>query len=171
MNCTMNLNIEILNLLLDIFQGYSPLGSPGTSWLKSEVLQHPVLVSTAEKLGKTPAQIALRWGLQMGHSILPKSVNEARIKENFDVFTWSIPDDLFSKFSDIEQASSTTSISPISRFILVFSLFCKFCDIASKFLKSSVFLNWQARLVRGTFAVHETLSEYKTVEELWDGEI
>lgn len=29
----------------------------------------------------------------------------------------------------------------------------------------------QARLVRGTFAVHETLSEYKTVEELWDGEI
>lgn len=111
--------------------GYSPLGSPGTSWLKSEVLQHPVLVSTAEKLGKTPAQIALRWGLQMGHSVLPKSVNELRIKENFDVFSWSIPDDLFSKFSDIEQA----------------------------------------RLVRGTFAVHETLSEYKTIEELWDGEI
>ena len=60
----------------------------------------------AERLGKTPAQVALRWGLQMGHSVLPKSTNEARIKENFDVFDWSIPEDLFAKFSEIEQASS-----------------------------------------------------------------
>ncbi|KAL0375252.1 UNVERIFIED_CONTAM: NADPH-dependent aldo-keto reductase, chloroplastic [Sesamum radiatum] len=111
--------------------GYSPLGSPGTTWLKSELLKHPVLVSTAEKLGKTPAQVALRWGLQMGHSVLPKSTTESRIKENLDVFTWSIPDDLFAKFSEIEQA----------------------------------------RLIRGTYAVHETLSQYKTFEELWDGEI
>ncbi|KAK4396199.1 NADPH-dependent aldo-keto reductase, chloroplastic [Sesamum angolense] len=112
--------------------GYSPLGSPGTTWLKSEVLKHPVLVATAEKLGKTPAQVALRWGLQMGHSVLPKSTTESRIKENLDVFSWFIPDDLF--------ANS---------------------------LKSSR----QARLIRGTYAVHETLSQYKTVEELWDGEI
>ncbi|KAL0309906.1 UNVERIFIED_CONTAM: NADPH-dependent aldo-keto reductase, chloroplastic [Sesamum radiatum] len=111
--------------------GYSPLGSPGTTWLKSEVLKHPVLVATAEKLGKTPAQVALRWGLQMGHSVLPKSTTESRIKENLDVFSWFIPDDLFAKFSEIEQA----------------------------------------RLIRGTYAVHETLSQYKTVEELWDGEI
>jgi len=60
----------------------------------------------AEKLGKTPAQVALRWGLQMGHSVLPKSTHEERIKENFDVFDWSIPEDLFAKFSEIEQASS-----------------------------------------------------------------
>lgn len=61
----------------------------------------------AEKLGKSPAQVALRWGLQMGHSVLPKSTNESRIKENFDVFGWSIPEDLFAKFSEIEQASSS----------------------------------------------------------------
>ncbi|KAF5476136.1 hypothetical protein F2P56_007873 [Juglans regia] len=84
--------------------GYSPLGSPGTTWLKSDVLKNPVVLMVAEKLGKTPAQVALRWGLQMGHSVLPKSVNEARIKENFDVFDWSIPGDLFAKFSEIEQA-------------------------------------------------------------------
>ncbi|KAK4478531.1 hypothetical protein RD792_014012 [Penstemon davidsonii] len=53
--------------------GYSPLGSPGSTWLKGDVLQNPILIATAEKLGKTPAQVALRWGLQMGHSILPKS--------------------------------------------------------------------------------------------------
>ncbi|KAL7095557.1 hypothetical protein ACP275_10G031700 [Erythranthe tilingii] len=111
--------------------GYSPLGSPGSTWLKSEVLKHPVLVATAEKLGKTAAQVAIRWGLQMGHSVLPKSTTESRIKENFDVFSWSIPNDLFVKFSEIEQA----------------------------------------RLLKGTGFVHETLGQYKTVEELWDGEI
>ncbi|GMH23064.1 hypothetical protein Nepgr_024907 [Nepenthes gracilis] len=85
------------------FSGYSPFGSPGTTWLKGEVLKNPVIATIAEKLGKTPAQVALRWGLQMGHSVLPKSTNETRIKENLDVFDWSIPDDLFSKFSEIKQ--------------------------------------------------------------------
>ena len=79
-------------------QGYSPLGSPGTTWLQSDVLKHPVLNTIADKLGKTPAQVALRGGLQMGHSVLPKSTSEARIKENFDIFDWSVPEDLFSKF-------------------------------------------------------------------------
>ncbi|KAI9115905.1 hypothetical protein K1719_012835 [Acacia pycnantha] len=111
--------------------GYSPLGSPGTTWIQSDVLKHPVLNMIADKLGKTPAQVALRWGLQMGHSVLPKSTNEARIKENFDIFNWSIPEDLFSKFSEIQQA----------------------------------------RLLRGTFFVHETYGAYRSVEELWDGEI
>lgn len=111
--------------------GYSPLGSPGTSSLKSEVLKNPVLNLVAKKLGKSPAQVALRWGLQKGNSVLPKSTNEKRIKENFDIFDWEIPEDLFAKFSEIEQA----------------------------------------RLIKGTGFVHETLSTYKSVEELWDGEI
>ncbi|KAM1307368.1 hypothetical protein ACFX2H_009631 [Malus domestica] len=92
--------------------GYSPLGSPGTTWIKSEVLTNPILATVAEKLGKTPAQVALRWGLQKGHSVLPKSTNEARIKENIDVFGWSIPDDLFAKFSEIEQARLIRWLSP-----------------------------------------------------------
>lgn len=91
------------------------MGSPGTTFLKSDVLKQPVLNMVAEKLGKTPAQVALRWGLQMGHSVLPKSVNEARIKENFDVFDWFIPEDLFTKFSEIEQAS------PFNCFLLQFN--------------------------------------------------
>lgn len=60
----------------------------------------------AEKLGKSPAQVAIRWGLQMGHSLLPKSTNEERIKANFEVFDWSIPDDLFEEFTKIEQVVS-----------------------------------------------------------------
>lgn len=109
--------------------GYSPLGSPAN--LKSDVLKHPIVNTAAQKLGKTPAQVALRWGLQMGHSILPKSTSEGRIKENFDVFGWSIPEDLFTKFSEIEQA----------------------------------------RLVKGSAFAHETFGSYKTLEELWDGEL
>ncbi|XP_030456570.1 NADPH-dependent aldo-keto reductase, chloroplastic-like [Syzygium oleosum] len=111
--------------------GYSPLGSPGTGSLKSDILKNPVITTIAEKLGKTPAQVALRWGLQLGHSVLPKSTNEARIKENFNVFDWSIPDDLFCKFSEIPQV----------------------------------------KLIKGTGFVHETLGAYKTVKELWDGEV
>ncbi|CAN1135123.1 NADPH-dependent aldo-keto reductase, chloroplastic [Linum perenne] len=84
--------------------GYSPLGSPGTTWFTMDVLKNPILNLVAEKVGKTPAQVALRWGLQMGHSVLPKSTKEERIRENLQVFDWSIPDDLFSKLSEIEQA-------------------------------------------------------------------
>lgn len=89
-----------------LFQGYSPLGSPGTSSIKGDVLKNPILTSVAEKLGKTPAQVAIRWGLQSGHCVLPKSTKEARIKENFDVFDWSIPEDLFTKFAEAKQASN-----------------------------------------------------------------
>ncbi|GAA0162871.1 reductase [Lithospermum erythrorhizon] len=111
--------------------GYSPLGSPGTTWLKSDVIKHPVLSMAAQKLGKTPAQVALRWGLQMSHSVLPKSTTESRIKENLDILDWSIPDDLLAKFSEIEQS----------------------------------------RLLRGAFFVHESFGSYRTLEDLWDGEI
>ncbi|PUZ53973.1 hypothetical protein GQ55_5G092500 [Panicum hallii var. hallii] len=84
---------------------YSPLGSPGTTWMNVNVLKEPVIISIAEKLGKTPAQVALRWNIQMGHSVIPKSTNEERIKQNLDVYDWSIPDDLIAKFSEIKQIS------------------------------------------------------------------
>jgi len=86
-----------------ILQAYSPLGSPGTAWMNSNVLKEPVITSIADKLGKTPAQVALRWNIQMGHSVLPKSLNERRIKQNLDVYDWSIPDDLLAEFSEIKQ--------------------------------------------------------------------
>ncbi|KAK7390495.1 hypothetical protein VNO78_25802 [Psophocarpus tetragonolobus] len=69
-------------------------------------LSNPAILEIAKKLEKTPAQVVLRWGLQTGHSVLPKSTDESRIKGNFDVFDWSIPEDLMVKFSEIKQASS-----------------------------------------------------------------
>jgi len=54
--------------------------------MNSNVLKEPIVISIAEKLGKTPAQVALRWNIQMGHSVLPKSTNEERINQNLDVY-------------------------------------------------------------------------------------
>jgi diketogulonate reductase-like aldo/keto reductase len=71
--------------------------------MNGDILKEPVVTSIADKLGKTPAQVALRWNIQMGHSVLPKSLNEQRIKQNLDVYDWSIPDDLLVKFSEIKQ--------------------------------------------------------------------
>ncbi|KAG2618839.1 hypothetical protein PVAP13_3NG141347 [Panicum virgatum] len=84
---------------------FSPLGSPGVNG--PSVLNNPIVISVAEKLQKTPAQVALRWGIQMGQSVLPKSANEARIKENIDIFDWSIPEDLMAKFSEIKQVAES----------------------------------------------------------------
>ncbi|KAL6138774.1 hypothetical protein ACLB2K_064053 [Fragaria x ananassa] len=109
---------------------YSPLGSPGTC-VKGEILKEPLLGEIAEKLQKSPVQVALRWGIQSGHSVLPKSVNESRIKENQCLFDWCIPPELFSKFSEIHQQ----------------------------------------RLLRADFAIHESCGPYKSLDELWDGEI
>ena len=83
------------------------MGAPASRTIKIQVpvLKNPILNMVAEKLGKSPAQLALRWGLQMGHSVLPKSRNEARMKENFDVFDWSIPEEWVAEPSEIEQAS------------------------------------------------------------------
>ena len=111
-----------MNIIIDLFKGYSPLGSPGTVWIKSNVLENPILITVAAKLGKTPAQVALRWGLQMGHSVLPKSTKESRIKENFDVFGWAIPEDLFAKFDEIEQASIYSIFT-----LLIFLLLLHYC--------------------------------------------
>lgn len=86
--------------------------------MNGNVLKEPVIISIAEKLGKTPAQVALCWNIQMGHSVLPKSVNEERIKQNLDVYDWSIPDDLLAKFSEIKQVYTH----------LIISLRCLNCD-------------------------------------------
>lgn len=99
-----------------LFQGYAPLG-------RKKVLEHFIVNMVAEKLGKTPAQVVLRWGLQMSHSVVPKSSNQRRMQENFDLFDWSIPDHLLAKFSEIKQASALSSspslLSSFLRFVCV----------------------------------------------------
>lgn len=66
-----------------IVEAWSPLG-------RGRLLSDPTLTEIAEKCGKSVAQICIRWCLQHGTVPLPKSVTEARIKENIDVFDFAI---------------------------------------------------------------------------------
>lgn len=56
----------------------------------SELLNDPVLLSLADKHQKTPAQIVLRWHIQSGLIVIPKSVTPARIQENIDIFDFEL---------------------------------------------------------------------------------
>lgn len=68
-----------------VLQAYTPL-------VRGERFNDPKLLSLAEKYNKTPAQIILRWALQLGVSTIPKSANPKRLQENFDLFDFSISD-------------------------------------------------------------------------------
>ena len=74
---------------------YSPLGSPDSSSMFQrtgpKLMDDPTLGAIASKLQRSPAQCLIRWGIQHGTSILPKSVNEGRIKSNLDVLDWELP--------------------------------------------------------------------------------
>jgi 2,5-diketo-D-gluconate reductase A len=67
-------------------EAWSPLGQ-GT------LLQDPVLKAIGARHGKTPAQVVLRWHLDSGLIVIPKSVTPARIRENFDVFDFELSRD------------------------------------------------------------------------------
>jgi diketogulonate reductase-like aldo/keto reductase len=60
-----------------------------------ELLGDPVVTGIADKHGRTPAQVVLRWHIEIGNVVIPKSVTPSRIEENFDVFGFELdPDDM-----------------------------------------------------------------------------
>jgi len=64
-------------------EAWSPLG-------QGSVLDDPVIRSIAERTGKTPAQVVLRWHIQRGDIVFPKSVTPDRIRENIDIFDFEL---------------------------------------------------------------------------------
>ncbi|MEW2621348.1 aldo/keto reductase [Streptomyces sp. NPDC048106] len=64
-------------------EAWSPLA-------QGAVLDEPVISGLAAKYGKSPAQVVIRWHLQLGNIVIPKSVTPARIRENFDVFGFAL---------------------------------------------------------------------------------
>ena len=59
---------------------------------QGKVLDDPTIVRIADSLGKTPAQVTLRWHLQRGDIVFPKSVTRSRIEENFALFDFELSD-------------------------------------------------------------------------------
>ncbi len=66
-------------------------------------LDLPLLSELADKYGKTPAQIVLRWDLQHGVVTIPKSIRESRIRENFDVFDFTLSDEDMARLDGLNQ--------------------------------------------------------------------
>ncbi|MEO3762223.1 aldo/keto reductase [Streptomyces sp. B5E4] len=67
-------------------EAWSPLGQG------KGLLDDPVLRGLGEKHGRSPAQVVLRWHLQLGNVVIPKSVTPSRIRENIDVFGFELDD-------------------------------------------------------------------------------
>ena len=65
----------------------------GYSALRGGTLDHPVITEVAQRLGRTTAQVIVRWHLQHGIVVIPKSVNPERIRSNVDVAGFELTDD------------------------------------------------------------------------------
>lgn len=80
-------------------EAWSPLGQG------KDILRDPVVSSIAAKHGRTPAQVILRWHLQLGNVVIPKSVTPSRIQENFDVFGFSLGSEDLEAFEKLETGT------------------------------------------------------------------
>ncbi|MEU6963047.1 aldo/keto reductase [Streptomyces chrestomyceticus] len=84
-------------------EAWSPLGQG------KDLLTNTTVTGLAEKYGRTPAQIVLRWHLQVGNVVIPKSVTPSRIKENIDVFGFELDD---ADMSALAALDSGTRLGP-----------------------------------------------------------
>ena len=90
-----------------IVTAYSPLGN-GRSYAalgRSEVvaIEEDVVVEIAKQLNVTPAQVVLRWGVQRGCAVIPKSENETHIKANLDIAGFALSDEDMKAIKELEK--------------------------------------------------------------------
>jgi 2,5-diketo-D-gluconate reductase A len=79
-------------------EAYSPLGL-------SEDLNDDTVTRVAEEVGRTPAQVILRWHLQQDRIVFPKSVTPARIEENFAVFDFELSDEQLAAIDGVDRGN------------------------------------------------------------------
>ena len=71
------------------------------------VLDDPTITAIADAHGKTPGQVVIRWHLQLGNIVIPKSVTPERIEENFDVFDFNLSADQMSAIEALDVGERT----------------------------------------------------------------
>jgi 2,5-diketo-D-gluconate reductase A len=79
-------------------EAWSPLG-------QGALLENPTITALADAHGKTPAQILIRWHVQLGNIVIPKSVNPERIASNFDVFDFGLSEQDMASISSLEDGT------------------------------------------------------------------
>ena len=83
---------------------YSPLGSPGTREEGEPVLlDDPQVVTIAKNHEKQPAQVLVRWAIQRGTVVIPKSVHPVNIKANFEVFDFELSNDEMGQLNKLDR--------------------------------------------------------------------
>ena len=73
---------------------------------KFGIFTHPVLTAIGQKYGKTAAQTALRWNIQRGVVVIPKSVHKERIEQNFDVWDFALTDEEMAEIEALDLGRS-----------------------------------------------------------------
>ncbi|KAJ9708651.1 hypothetical protein PVL29_000600 [Vitis rotundifolia] len=93
---------------------YSPLGARGTPWGGDRVMECQVLKEIAQARGKTIAQVCLRWIYEQGASVIVKSFNKERMKENLAIFDWELTAEDIQKIDQIQQFKGVPGLEFIS---------------------------------------------------------
>lgn len=73
---------------------------------KHGIFTHSALAGIGERYGKSPAQVALRWNVQRGVSVIPKSVRRERMEENFDIWDFALTDDEMAAIAKMDLGRS-----------------------------------------------------------------
>jgi diketogulonate reductase-like aldo/keto reductase len=82
-------------------EAWAPLARGG------ELLADPVITRLADKHGRTPAQVVLRWHVQLDTIVIPKSVTPARIAENFEIFDFELDDEDLAAVAGLDRGHRT----------------------------------------------------------------
>ncbi|TWG94074.1 2,5-diketo-D-gluconate reductase A [Nocardioides sp. J9] len=83
-----------------VVEAWSPLGQGGGE------LEDPAVLAVAERHGKTPAQVLLRWALDRGDVVFPKSMSKARLAENFDVLDFALGADEVAAIAALDKGEA-----------------------------------------------------------------
>ncbi len=89
-----------------VTQAWSPLGGPGAA-----VVRNATIIEIARAHGRTPAQVALRWGIEIGVSTVPKSGNVERMAENIGIFDFALTADDMAQIASLDQGESAAQDS------------------------------------------------------------
>jgi diketogulonate reductase-like aldo/keto reductase len=81
-----------------VTEAYGPLGV-------GRLLDNPAIATVAQAHGKTPAQVLIRWSIQLGNVVIPRSATPDRIKSNLDVFDFELTDDEMATLNGLDSGT------------------------------------------------------------------
>ncbi len=95
------LNVDTMREYGVVSQAWGPFAEG-----KYNIFSHPMLTKIGEKYGKTAAQVALRWNIQRGVSVIPKSTHKNRMQQNIDVWDFSLSDADMAEIAKLDTGHS-----------------------------------------------------------------